>query len=210
MRHPRHGTVVAYVALVLALGGTADAATGGFLVLGKPNRAAHVTTLTNSAGTPLRLKSKSGTPPLKVNRPVLVRHLNADLLDGERASSFVTKCGDGSVAAAATWYAPALQPDPTYDPPDRFGGEDGTTCNGGTIEMTKEGTGDYRLRVVSPSLPTSHDYVAFVNPDARGGTPLFADANSKFAGPEWDINVFNQAGTPTDPYYVEVLLVADS
>jgi hypothetical protein len=210
MRRPRHSTVVAYVALVLALGGTADAATGGFLVLGKPNRATHVTTLRNPVGTPLQLKSKSGTPPLKVNHPVLVRHLNADLLDGKRASAFVPRCGDGSVAAAATWFAPSLQSDPTYDPPHRFGGEDGFTCNGGRIEMTKEGTGFYRFQVVSPSLPASRDYIAFVNPDARGVTPLFADANAKTAGPVWDIHVFNKAGTPTDPYYMEVLLVADS
>jgi hypothetical protein len=210
MRRPRHGTVVAYVALVVALGGTASAATGGTFLLGKSNSATHLTTLTDKKGTALSLKSKKGAPPLKVNRSARVRNLNADLLDGQHAKEFVGQCGGGSIAAAATWYATQLDSDPTYDKPDRYGGENGWSCNGATLEMTKEGTGYYRMKLDPPGLPSTHDYVAFVNPDARGGEPLYADANSKFAGPIWDIHVFNKDGTPTDPYYVEVLIVADS
>src|SRR5690349_9010282 len=51
---PSHGTVVAYVALFVALGGTALAANGGNFILGQSNSAGNPTQLTspttNSAG----------------------------------------------------------------------------------------------------------------------------------------------------------------
>jgi hypothetical protein len=40
---PTHGTIVAYVALFVALGGTIYAATGGNFILGKPNSASSTT-----------------------------------------------------------------------------------------------------------------------------------------------------------------------
>jgi hypothetical protein len=82
MRKPRHGTVVAYVALAVATCGTAGAATGGNFILGKSNSAGTVTTLSNGNGTALALKSKSGTPSLAVNSQSKVANLNVDRLDG--------------------------------------------------------------------------------------------------------------------------------
>jgi hypothetical protein len=88
LRSPRHGTVVAYLAMFLALGGTASAATGGTFLLGQSNPESAKATLSSSAGTPLALKAPSGAAPLQVNRKILVRNLNADYLAGLHASAF--------------------------------------------------------------------------------------------------------------------------
>jgi hypothetical protein len=89
MKLPRHGTVVAYVALFFAMGGTAMAATGGTFLLGKSNSATATTSLSNSAGTALSLSSKSGTAPLSVNKnKTKVGYLNSDLLDGLDSTAF--------------------------------------------------------------------------------------------------------------------------
>lgn len=88
LRSPRHGTVVAYLAMFLALGGTASAATGGTFLLGQSNSESAKATLSSSAGTPLALKAPSGAAPLQVNRKILVRNLNADYLAGLHASAF--------------------------------------------------------------------------------------------------------------------------
>lgn len=66
--------------------GTAEAATGGHFLLGKTNHETRMATLSNSKGTPLSLKAKSGSPPLKVNSSKLVPRLNASLLGGVSAA----------------------------------------------------------------------------------------------------------------------------
>jgi hypothetical protein len=88
------------VALFRALSGTAYAATGGTFFLGKANSASAVSSLTNTAGTALRLSSKAGTPPLAVSSTAQVPNLNASLLGGNSASSFVQ--GSGKVSSATT------------------------------------------------------------------------------------------------------------
>ena len=60
----------------------AYAANGGVLVLGQKSSATKTTTLKNSKGTALSLKSKKGTAPLKVSNSEKVEKLNADQLDG--------------------------------------------------------------------------------------------------------------------------------
>jgi hypothetical protein len=76
---------------VLALGvgsvGVATAANGGSLLLGQSNTATHTTTLTDTSGPALSLKTKSGKAPLLVNSKGLVKHLNANLLDGVTATT---------------------------------------------------------------------------------------------------------------------------
>jgi hypothetical protein len=93
-------TVISIVALFIALSGTAYAATGGTFILGKANAAGAVSSLTNTAGTALRLSSKAGTPPLSVTSTVQVPNLNASLLGGNPASSFVQ--GGGRVSSAVS------------------------------------------------------------------------------------------------------------
>ena len=101
--HPSHGTVVAYLALFVALGGTAVAATGGNVILGKPNSAGAKTSLsaaittpalqltntsTGTGATALGLNVAGGHAPFTVNSPTKVAHLNADSLDGQDSTAF--------------------------------------------------------------------------------------------------------------------------
>lgn len=93
LRRPSHATVVAYLALVVTLGGgTAYAATGGTFLLGKSNSASTTTALTRTTvGAPLSLLAKPGSAPLAVNSTVKVTRLNADLLDGKDSTAFQPK-----------------------------------------------------------------------------------------------------------------------
>jgi hypothetical protein len=104
-----HATVVAYLALFMAMGGTAAAATGGTFVLGKRNDASTVSTLSSSTGTPLLLRSPKGAAPLAVNRAVKVDHLNADLLDGLDSTGLL-RLGQGNSGGRTTLDNPAGVP----------------------------------------------------------------------------------------------------
>jgi hypothetical protein len=87
--HPSHATVVAYVALFVALSGTAVAATGGTAILGATNKADRITTFQRASGTPLQLRTGNGAAALKVNSTGKVVRLNADLLDGADGSTYL-------------------------------------------------------------------------------------------------------------------------
>lgn len=120
---PRHATVVAYLALFFAMSGTAVAATGGTLVLGRSNSASTTTTPTNSAGTALKLNSKTGTAPLAVNSKVRIPYLNSDLLDGLNSTNFLRSTGTavnsgrlGGLAPSA--FAPSTQAENTRQSPE--------------------------------------------------------------------------------------------
>lgn len=82
----------AITALVLG-SGTAVAATGGKFILGRSNSASTTTTLTNGAGSALTLKSKAGTPALRVGNSIKVPYLNADTVDGVDSSAFARTAG---------------------------------------------------------------------------------------------------------------------
>jgi hypothetical protein len=89
VKRPSHGVVVGYLALFVAMTGTAAAATGGTFILGKSNVASTTTTLTHSSGgVPLSLQTRSGRAPLKVNSSTKVTNLNVDKLDGIDSSQF--------------------------------------------------------------------------------------------------------------------------
>ena len=56
--------------------------------------------LRNTAGTPLALTAKAGTPPLKVNSSVKVGNLNSDRLDGLDSRAFaLASASTGRVTA---------------------------------------------------------------------------------------------------------------
>lgn len=96
LRRPSHTTVVAYLALFMAMSGTAAAATGGLFRLGESNRASKVSTLGNRNGVPLSLNAELPKPPLRVNSATQVSLLNADLLDGLHGRAFARKlCSNG-------------------------------------------------------------------------------------------------------------------
>lgn len=90
---PKHATVVAYVALFAALGGTAYAATGGNFILGHSNKANQTTSLKNTGSGPaLKLTTGSGaTAPLAVSNGTKIAKLNADQVDGLSAGAFQKK-----------------------------------------------------------------------------------------------------------------------
>jgi hypothetical protein len=85
--------------------GTAVAATGSPLVLGRANSAAGTTTVSTSSGAPLTLIGPATTPPLAVSSAVRVGHLNSDLLDGVDSAAFQRRisgaCPDGAVRSIA-------------------------------------------------------------------------------------------------------------
>ena len=76
-----HATVVAYLALFVALSGTAVAATGGTFRLGMFNSAGETTVLKSRTGSALSLRTEAGVPPFHVSRGAKVTKLNADELD---------------------------------------------------------------------------------------------------------------------------------
>jgi hypothetical protein len=111
---PSHGVVVAYLALFVAMSGTAVAATGGTMFLGKTNTATNMTILKNSNGVAMRFMSKGGSAPFSVyGNTTKVSKLNADQLDGLSSGSFQRRvsgscptgiqsvAADGVVACAA-------------------------------------------------------------------------------------------------------------
>jgi hypothetical protein len=103
LRRPTHATVVAYIALLFAMSGTAFAATGGSFLLGKANSAGGTTSLVNhGTGAALRVAAHNlTTPPLAVGKNrTKIRNLNADFLDGLTSAKLQRRvsgtCANGS------------------------------------------------------------------------------------------------------------------
>lgn len=84
IKAPAHGTCIAYLALFMAMTGTAAAATGGTFVLGRSNASSTQTLLTNTGTGPvLALSTKTGQPPIAVSSSAgKATNLSADKLDG--------------------------------------------------------------------------------------------------------------------------------
>jgi hypothetical protein len=171
LRTPTHATVVSYLALFVALGGSAYAATGGDFILGHANKAGQTSSLTNAgAGPALKLASRKGTPPLAVSNDTKVTNLNADTLDGLNSTAFARSSGFRTLSFHA---ASSLTPTR-----HTLG-----TVLGDTISADCRvfGNNDVQLRVY---LKTSNGswsagYASVIN---DGGT-LKTDTNSAPAGP---------------------------
>jgi hypothetical protein len=108
MKRPSHATVVAYAALVLAMSGTAYAATGGAFILGGANSAGATSTLTTTAAGPaLSLRAPSGKPALAVNTRTQVANLNANLLNGLSATGIrpvvLARQNNSAALYSTTW-----------------------------------------------------------------------------------------------------------
>jgi hypothetical protein len=90
-RRPSPSIVISCLALFVALGGSAYAATGGSFILGHANSESHTATLTNTGpGPALTLKSRPAAASLAVSSTKKVAHLNADRLDGLEAVQLQT------------------------------------------------------------------------------------------------------------------------
>jgi hypothetical protein len=97
-RLTRTGTAVGVVLALALATGTAYAANGGSLVLGKKNKATKSTVIVNKKAVPLKLKAKKGKPALKVNTKKKIKKLNADALDGLSSSAFLRASAADSFA----------------------------------------------------------------------------------------------------------------
>src|SRR5438045_717166 len=85
MRRPAHRTVVAYLALFVAMGGTAVAATGGNFILGQSNSADTTTTVASTRSGPALQPASSApsTAPFSVSgNSTLVGSLSANFVGG--------------------------------------------------------------------------------------------------------------------------------
>ena len=102
---PSPAMIVACIALLVALGGTTYAATGGNFILGKSNTASSTSTLSapiadkaltvtndssKAGATALGLNVAKGHPPFRVNSGAKVANLNADKLDGYDSTALRT------------------------------------------------------------------------------------------------------------------------
>lgn len=103
MKISRASAYVAGVTTALVLGtGTAFASGGASVLLGHGNKTTHTTTISDTKGTPLSLKAKSGRAPLAVNSRTKVKNLNADTVDGLSSGSLaLTRGRTGIIAGTA-------------------------------------------------------------------------------------------------------------
>jgi len=124
--HISYANVMVTILAFIVLGGVSYAASGGSLILGKANSASSTTSLsapvsgkkalqvtntsTGAGATALGLNVASGHPPFTTNSGTKVTNLNADKLDGQDSTSFVT-------TAALRQVGPL-----TVTPPDGSGG----------------------------------------------------------------------------------------
>jgi hypothetical protein len=96
---------VTLAALVLVGGANlaAYAANGHPLILGGSNNETKTASVTNSGkGPALSLNTSKKSPPLAVNSSKVVKHLNADLVDGKSASALTTNVITYTVPAGTT------------------------------------------------------------------------------------------------------------
>lgn len=191
----------AIVALVLG-SGTAVAATGGKFILGHTNTETKPSTLNNSRGTALTLKSKAGTPALRVGNTVKVPSLNSDRLDGLDSGSFALTRGQ---AAALDMQGEPVDLD---DPAD--GVDDAviaiSTCPAGT-QLTGGGVSDSsdtgQIWSSAPDIDLAESWTVVIGIDAtteQHATDVFATAvcyNPRGAVP--DPNAYGLSARKVDP-----------
>jgi hypothetical protein len=153
---------VALFALMLSLGGTAYAATGGNWILGQSNTANATTTLdstasagpglavTNTAGRPAAsFTANAGIAPFNVGSSVKVPNLNADTLDGVDSLGYI-KAGPCSPIASCKG--------------SNAGGAIGILPgNTGTIAL---GAGLFSISYACPSTLTNPGTMTFKNTSA--------------------------------------------
>jgi hypothetical protein len=171
--------------LVLGLDVATYAANGQSLLLGKLNTATKVTKIKRTTPGPvLQLKSKAGTPPLKVNSSAKVAKLNADSVDGLDAADLQTNVDTVSLTLAVdsgTTSWPITQPAGTYlvtwSASFEIVGSDAVVCgilsNGRYLAGNKNPVGaDVTVDILSGSavvtLSDTLDEAFFCNPS--GGT----------------------------------------
>jgi hypothetical protein len=162
---------VSYLALFVALGGTAYAATGGNFVLGHANSAGQTSSLSNTGtGPALKLSSRKGSAALAVSNSTKIANLDADKLDGLNSTDFAP-----SSAFRTLSFHTASSLTPTRH---TLG-----TVLGDTISADCRvfGNDDVQLRVYLKT--SSGSWSAGYGRNVNDGGTLTADANTAPAGP---------------------------
>jgi hypothetical protein len=174
-RRPSPATAISLVALVLAMSGTAYAATGGTFILGKANKETSTASLSNSKGTPLALSAPAGKAPLTVSNSVLVPKLNATELDGDTAAAFLPATGtadnsDGLGGLPADHFLPADHLSGTLSP----GNEQAFPVYGdaGNVFFSCTSNGLIPVAEITFTSLTSNAQVWWLNKDGEGYTTL--------------------------------------
>lgn len=197
----RTGAFAAGAVAALVLGsGTAVAATGGNLLLGKWNRSDAPTTLVSSKDTALRLRSGAGAPAFTVGNAVKVPRLNSDRLDGLDSRQFALTAGRTG-AFDATSEAFDLDKDDTTD---TFIAR--ATCPSGT-QLTGGGFEDYtREGVVLMSTPITDAtwLVAVGVPEPTEDVESDVVANAVCYNPSGSLGAYRRAARETLPRDVAV------
>lgn len=132
MKRPSHATAVAYLALFFAMSGTAVAATGGNLILGKANAAGKTTALKSSHGPALALKAPAGSAPLTLNGVAAQARVSGTCPTGEAIRA---------VAASGAVACVALAPAPTPPAPSQ-GQSKGWAIY--QLQLSADATGDWQ------------------------------------------------------------------
>jgi hypothetical protein len=186
LKAPSHATVVAYLALFVAMSGSAYAATGGTFSLGTVNKASHISTMKNPQGTPLSLIASASRPPLVVNRSTKVSRLNADLIDGLDSSRFQRAT---SVACPRGTFLDTVRPDGTSAcsqsqivsaPISNIGGF--ASCPAGTRVVG----GGFDLPLVTDA--TRRDYVRSSRPESAFGQEGWSVVLDPVAANSYQVN----------------------
>jgi hypothetical protein len=142
------------------------------------------------------IKRNAVKTPELANGAVTLRKVKSGL--------FVKSCGLGSVAAAASWFAPNLPTDGSFVAPNRFGGELGFACAGSGLTATKLATGHYRIQTNGLE---STSLIQLANAEPGTGQTRFASSSGPFSGDIFDVFVRDDAGTLLDPSYVSLVLI---
>ena len=201
-RRPSASLVVASLALLVSLSGWGYAATGGALVLGKPNAAKGSTRLSSSAahGPTLALKNtggqaaatfsvRSGVAPFAVASAARVANLNADRLDGTDSTGFYAA---GSKVADA----------------DRLDGSDGSafqkrvskSCASGSSIRAVKSDGSVVCEAGPTGVITGWEIVRGAVVTLNGSPGAFANSEAKCpSGKSLLGGGFNNAGGNTTP-----------
>ena len=188
---PSPAMVVACISLLVALGGTTYAATGGKFILGQSNTASSKSTLsapiadkaltvnnssTKPGATALGLNVASGHPPFKVNSDARVAGLNADQVDGQDSAAFQRRvsasCSDHRAISAVA-------------------SNGSVTCEGAVIPLDLSSpnnahrevrVGDLRISTTCAEV-TGFKRVFFTNQGSVGATLnwLYGDGTTVFA-----------------------------
>lgn len=183
MKHrPAHATVVAWLALVLAVSGTAYAATGGSFVLGHTNKAAKPSRLVNT-GTGPALSLKSSGAPLGVSNTKKVARLNADLLDGRSSAAFQHRvtgtCSAGKAITAVKPGGKVSCGSPAFAVYFAVVNSDGTLARGSAgASSSRSAMGTYK--VTFPIDITACAYTA--TPGVAGSAGAVAPGSTSVAG----------------------------